>query len=47
MEFVDEHFAVICMKTGAKNLSESFTCLRKVIAEKKVLNLELLIYGLW
>ncbi|KAK6108261.1 hypothetical protein QQG55_31435 [Brugia pahangi] len=35
MEFVDEHFGIICSKTGAGNLSESFTCLRKVIIEEK------------
>uniref|UniRef100_A0AAF5PU50 DUF19 domain-containing protein n=2 Tax=Wuchereria bancrofti TaxID=6293 RepID=A0AAF5PU50_WUCBA len=35
MEFVNEHFGIICSKTGAGNLSEPFTCLRKVIIEKK------------
>uniref|UniRef100_A0A915PYF9 Uncharacterized protein n=1 Tax=Setaria digitata TaxID=48799 RepID=A0A915PYF9_9BILA len=35
MEFVDEHFGIICSKTGAENLFESFACLRKVIAKKK------------
>uniref|UniRef100_A0A1I7VQZ4 DUF19 domain-containing protein n=1 Tax=Loa loa TaxID=7209 RepID=A0A1I7VQZ4_LOALO len=35
MEFVDEHFGVICSKTGNGNLLEPFACLRKVIIEEK------------